>query len=130
MNTQSIAQHLNLTEELILEIQEWARVLWVRIKGMRPRFVSKKVVAMITKEEAEAMIGMPIKGWDKKSAEYIQFLKDAGYKNYTITPRNRMDIPVISEIEAHYDMDCRTVARLAMVAAMLNGQSLEFVRGY
>lgn len=43
MNTQAIAQHLNLAEELILEVQEWARVLWVRIKGMRPKFVSKKV---------------------------------------------------------------------------------------
>lgn len=46
MNTQAIAQHLNLTEESILEVQEWARVLWVRIKGMRPKFVSKKVVKM------------------------------------------------------------------------------------
>ncbi|MBD0345972.1 MAG: hypothetical protein ICV63_14350 [Coleofasciculus sp. Co-bin14] len=44
MNTQAqIAQHLNLAQELIVEVQEWARVLWVRIEGMRPRFVSKKV---------------------------------------------------------------------------------------
>lgn len=43
MNTQAIAQYLNLSQELILEVQEWAKVLWVRIKGMRPRFVSKKV---------------------------------------------------------------------------------------
>lgn len=96
-------------------------------------FVSKKVAIekkMITQSEAEAMIGMPIKGWDEDSAEYIQRLKEAGYKNDVITPRQRMDIPVIGEIESHYRMDSRTVARLAMVAAMLNGQSLEFVRGY
>lgn len=43
MNTQEIAQHLNLAKELILEVQEWACVLWVRIKGMRPKFVSKKI---------------------------------------------------------------------------------------
>lgn len=46
MNTQAVASHLNLAEELILEVQEWAKVLWVRIKGMRPKFVSKKVVRM------------------------------------------------------------------------------------
>lgn len=56
MNTQAIAiaQHLNLAKELILEVQEWASVLWVRIKGMRPRFVSKKAVKM-TEAEFEAM---------------------------------------------------------------------------
>ncbi len=43
MNTQAIAHHLNLAQDLIVEVQEWARVLWVRIRGMRPRFVSKKV---------------------------------------------------------------------------------------
>jgi hypothetical protein len=45
MNAQ-IAKHLNLAEELITEVQEWAKVLWVRINGMRSRFVSKKVVKM------------------------------------------------------------------------------------
>lgn len=55
MNTQAIAQHLNLAEELILEVQEWAKVLWVRIKGMRPRFVSKKVGQKMTESEYEAM---------------------------------------------------------------------------
>lgn len=43
MNTQAIAQYLNLAEKLILEVRVWARVLWVRIEGKRPRFVSKKV---------------------------------------------------------------------------------------
>lgn len=42
----AIAQHLNLAEELIQEVQVWAQVLWVRVRGMRPRFVSKKVVRM------------------------------------------------------------------------------------
>lgn len=40
----AIAQHLNVTESAILEVQEWARVLWVRVKGIGARFVSKKVV--------------------------------------------------------------------------------------
>jgi hypothetical protein len=45
MNT-AIAQHLNVTESAIIEVQEWARVLWVRVKGLGARFVSKKVVKM------------------------------------------------------------------------------------
>jgi len=45
MNT-AVAQHLNVAAEAILEVQEWARVLWVRVKGIGARFVSKKVVEM------------------------------------------------------------------------------------
>lgn len=57
MNTQAIAQHLDLAKELIVEVQEWARVLWVRIKGMRPKFVSKKVVKqMLTLEKAATLV--------------------------------------------------------------------------
>jgi hypothetical protein len=44
MNTTAIANHLNVTEAAIIEVQEWARVLWVRVKGLGARFVSKKVV--------------------------------------------------------------------------------------
>jgi hypothetical protein len=40
----AIAQHLNIAESLIAEVQEWANVLWVRFVSGRPRFVSKKVV--------------------------------------------------------------------------------------
>lgn len=56
MNT-AIAQHLNVTESAILEVQEWARVLWVRVKGLGARFVSKKVVKMeMTKDEARQYV--------------------------------------------------------------------------
>lgn len=46
MNT-AIAQHLNVATEAIIEVQEWARVLWVRVKGLGARFVSKKVTEMV-----------------------------------------------------------------------------------
>ena len=46
MNIQVIAKHLNLAEKLITEVQVWARVLWVRLRGMRPRFVSKVALIM------------------------------------------------------------------------------------
>jgi len=44
MNTAAIASHLNVADSAIVEVQEWARVLWVRVKGLGARFVSKKVV--------------------------------------------------------------------------------------
>lgn len=44
--TAAIAQKLNVVEAAILEIQEWASVLWVRVAGLGARFVSKKVVKM------------------------------------------------------------------------------------
>lgn len=44
----AVANHLNIAESLISEIQEWASVLWVRFVSGRPRFVSKKVVKTMT----------------------------------------------------------------------------------
>lgn len=43
----AVANHLNILESAIVEIQEWASVLWVRFVSGRPRFVSKKVVKVI-----------------------------------------------------------------------------------
>lgn len=42
--TAQIANHLNIVESVIVEVQEWAHVLFVRFASGRPRFVSKKVV--------------------------------------------------------------------------------------
>lgn len=81
----AIAQHLNVEEKLILEIQVWAKVLWVRVQGLRPRFVSKeanmnnyqKLETYLIKqgtEEASAkkaasfVIG---KAWEFESWEYV-----------------------------------------------------------
>ena len=44
MNTQAIATHLNIVDSAIIEIQEWANVLWVKFIG-GVRFVSKKIGA-------------------------------------------------------------------------------------
>lgn len=45
-----IAQHLNIVESAIKEVQEWAHVLFVKFVSGRPRFVSKKVVKQENKE--------------------------------------------------------------------------------
>jgi len=47
MNTAAIANHLNVAESAITEVQEWARVMWVRVKGLGARFVSKRVVKVM-----------------------------------------------------------------------------------
>jgi hypothetical protein len=44
MNAQAIASHLNIVDSAIIEIQEWASVLWVKFIG-GVRFVSKKIGA-------------------------------------------------------------------------------------
>lgn len=48
-----IAQHLNIAVELILEVRVWARVLWVRAQGLRPRFVSKVVLIMTESQKLQ-----------------------------------------------------------------------------
>jgi hypothetical protein len=41
-----VSEFLKVSQELITEVREWANVLWVRVQGLRPRFVSKKVIKM------------------------------------------------------------------------------------
>jgi hypothetical protein len=68
----AIANHLQIAADLITEIQEWASVLWVRIMGRRPRFVSKKVTEekMTTIEESLERIG---RRWQKNGMDRIYF---------------------------------------------------------
>jgi hypothetical protein len=61
MNTTAIAQHLNVAAEAIVEIQEWARVLWVRVKGLGARFVSKKVLKAMNGSEKQVAWAEQIK---------------------------------------------------------------------
>lgn len=55
MNTIAIANHLNVAADAIVEVQEWARVLWVRVKGLGARFVSKKVAEVKTMNTFQEM---------------------------------------------------------------------------
>ena len=65
----AIAQHLNVTESAIIEVQEWARVLWVRVKGLGARFVSKKVAKMEGTEKQ-------IKWAESIKADFLRKLKN------------------------------------------------------
>ena len=53
-----VSEFLKVAQELVTEVREWANVLWVRVQGLRPRFVSKKVVAkkMTVKQEINLTI--------------------------------------------------------------------------
>jgi hypothetical protein len=53
----AIANHLNIVESIIAEVQEWANVLWVRFVGRRPRFVSKKALTMNTDTQLPELTG-------------------------------------------------------------------------
>jgi len=75
----AIAQHLNVAESAILEVQEWARVLWVRVRGIGARFVSKKVTKM--------------------RVEGIQF-EDKGYGNVTDSNQFQQDWARLRELES------------------------------
>lgn len=89
MNT-AIAQHLNVAEAAIIEVQEWARVLWVRIRGIGARFVSKKVVEMtqLSRRDAAEKVAEicsnkygfgSCRVWDKKEGELRVYLGKNGY---------------------------------------------------
>jgi hypothetical protein len=39
-----VSKFLKVAQKLVTKVEEWASVLWVRVLGCRPRFVSKKVM--------------------------------------------------------------------------------------
>lgn len=79
--TAAVANHLQIAADLIQEIQEWASVLWVRVMGRRPTFVSKKITAEEKMTEALATATKTIEQaleqignrWQKGSMDRIYF---------------------------------------------------------
>jgi hypothetical protein len=61
MNTAAIANHLSVAASAIVEVQEWARVLWVRVRGLGARFVSKKVLKTMNGSEKQVAWAEQIK---------------------------------------------------------------------
>jgi hypothetical protein len=62
MNTQAIASHLNIIDSAIIEIQEWANVLWVKFIG-GVRFVSKKIGAKVVELEKHNLTVHGLNPW-------------------------------------------------------------------
>jgi len=72
----AIANHLNIAEAIIAEVQEWAHVLFVRFVGRRPRFVSKKVVedkAMTQEQLVEKMEEIGGRRWQSGDHDRMYF---------------------------------------------------------
>lgn len=82
-----ISTYLNIASELIILVDEWASVLWVKILGCRPQFVSKKALENKMKEQKQE-INLPIKKvYTQKNHEIYNtfedgtvYLKDAIYR--------------------------------------------------
>ncbi len=78
MNT-AIAQKLNVLESAIVRIEEWTHVLFVVVKGLGARFVSKKVIKVEFEEKFEEKIttvsAMAAGGkyWSKGGYERVYF---------------------------------------------------------
>lgn len=70
MNTTAIAQHLNVLDSAIIEVQEWASVVWVKFIG-GCRFVSKKVMG--TKTDIEKIEDIGGNRWQKDDYDRIYF---------------------------------------------------------
>jgi hypothetical protein len=78
MNTIAIANHLNVAADAIVEVQEWARVLWVRVRGLGARFVSKKVGQKMEATEATETVLMTAVRIAKKQNELMDLWNRQG----------------------------------------------------
>lgn len=56
-NAAAIATKLNVLESAIVRVEEWASVMFVVVKGLGARFVSKKVVEIKMKATAKRIVG-------------------------------------------------------------------------
>jgi hypothetical protein len=81
-NTAAIATSLNVLECAIVRVDEWASVLFVVVKGLGARFVSKKVVKMETKlDRANKIVNELGYGetWTGGSVVRVYFGSTSGY---------------------------------------------------
>jgi hypothetical protein len=100
-NTNAIATKLNVLESAIVRIEEWASVMFVVVKGLGARFVSKKVVAVkmeITIERIEQ--GVKLIGADGVGIASIEskYWESEGRKIGTGIHQNKMTTNQIAEL--------------------------------
>lgn len=144
MNT-AIAQHLNVVEDAILEVQEWARVLWVRVKGLGCRFVSKKVAKKMELAELEGS-EKQVK-WAKEiranwlaeayqtKEKFEQKIVDAKHQNKqtklnNVTEKLSNLLKVIERLEKETDATWFIDNRRSGIPGFINNQGYYGVIGY
>lgn len=101
----AIAQHLNVAEQAIIEIQEWASVLWVRVKGLGARFVSKKVTKVETVTHENRFRKIEMKPVSKAVMEVYK--NGEFFKKMDITPfaLTQLDIPASQQGTIIFDLN-------------------------
>ena len=126
MNTTTIATHLNVLESAITKTEEWANVLFVVVKGLGARFVSKKVMGTektgITGREclgkfvsqwndthgsewnSKAGGFVTAKVWDKKEGELRVYFSRVEGQSITLRDRGDSQFAIVS-IPTKYDLD-------------------------
>jgi hypothetical protein len=106
MNTQAIASHLNILDSAIIEIQEWASVLWVRFVG-GVRFVSKTVGA---KKMTEANLVEDLKSCSVpvRSCDPIQVWEAHPVVSQYLDLSDRQ---IARAIDKAFDVTCYTAGR-------------------
>lgn len=71
----AIATKLNVLESAIIRIEEWANVMFVVVRGLGGRFVSKKVVVQMTEKKITTQSAIAAGGsyWAKGDRERVYF---------------------------------------------------------
>jgi hypothetical protein len=81
MNSQAIATHLNILDSAIIEIQEWASVLWVKFVG-GVRFVSKKIGTAkmsLNNEFTQSLNGYGHRVWQHESGAQVEEMAEGEF---------------------------------------------------
>lgn len=124
MNTTAIAQHLNIASQAIIEVQEWAQVIWVRFVG-GCRFVSKQVIKVLDTSKASENVRTRISAYFKfvqqgkqKRADYqVELLKswlrpfEEQYPE-TVSVKDSPTPPIMvggKMAQRQYDADCEVI---------------------
>lgn len=68
----AIATKLNVLESAIVRVEEWAHVLFVVVRGIGARFVSKKIMTT-TELTAEQLVAVGGNRWQKNGYDRVYF---------------------------------------------------------
>lgn len=82
----AIAQKLNVLESAIVRVEEWANVLFVVVKGLGARFVSKKVVKVMSRPVLKQI---ELAHWSFE-ADMLQLIEVGAGRKITVDTGNRV----------------------------------------
>ncbi len=110
--TTAIAQHLNIASQAIIEVQEWASVIWVKFIG-GCRFVSKKIMdtKLDTSKASEDVqnrikwyFELLEKGKQKRADYQVEVLK-----KFLAPLKDRSQLAHMICVQEQYKVDCQVI---------------------